>query len=69
MGEKRTAYNILIGKPEGKKSLDKPRRGWENNIKMDLKEPCCKSVAWIHRGQGRDKCLAFVNTVVNFHVP
>jgi hypothetical protein len=63
------AYNILIGKPKGKRQLGKTRRGWEDNIRMDLRERESKSVDWIHLARDRDQWRALVNTVVNLCVP
>jgi hypothetical protein len=52
--EMRNAYNILVGKPEGKSSLVKPKRRWEDNIRMDLREMGWDFVDWIYLAQGRD---------------
>jgi hypothetical protein len=54
MGEVRGAYNILVGKPEGKRPLERPRRRWEDNIKMDLREIGFGDVDWIHLAQDKD---------------
>jgi hypothetical protein len=67
-GEKRTVYGVLIVKVEGNESLGRPRLGWENNIKMDIKETSWKGVVWNHRGQDRGRCWDFVNTVMNLPV-
>jgi hypothetical protein len=65
MGENRNAYSILVGKPEGKRPLGRPRRRWVDNIKMDLRE-----IGWdIDLAQDRDQWRAFVNTVMNLRVP
>jgi len=48
MGEMRNVHEILIGKPEGKKPFERPRRGWEDNTRMDLRETECEDVDWIH---------------------
>jgi hypothetical protein len=64
---KRTAYGILVGKPEGKRSLG--RRRWAYNIKMGLKEIEWDGVDWIDMAQGRDQWRALVNTVMNILVP
>jgi hypothetical protein len=69
MGEVRGAYNILVGRPEGRRPLGKPRRRWEDNIKMDLKEIGFGDVDWIHWAQDRDILRALVNTVMNLRVP
>jgi hypothetical protein len=55
MGEVRGAYNILVGRPEGRRPLGRPRRRWEDNIKMDLKEIGFVDVDWIHWAQDRDR--------------
>jgi hypothetical protein len=68
MGEKRDAYRILVGKPEGKIPLGKPRRRWVDNIKMDLGEIRLGNVDWINLTQDRDKLRALVNTAMNFRV-
>jgi hypothetical protein len=47
MGEKRGVYGVLVGKPEGKRPLGRPRRGWEDNIKMDLQEVECGGMDWV----------------------
>jgi hypothetical protein len=69
MGETRNVYRLLVGKPEGKKPLGRPRRRCVNNIKMDLLEIVCGSVVWIGLAQDRDKLRAIVNTVMNLRVP
>jgi hypothetical protein len=69
MGEKRNAYRLLVGKPEGKGPLGRPRRKWVDNIKMDLLEIEWGSVDWISLVQVRDKLRALVNVVMNFRVP
>jgi len=58
-----------MGKPEGKRSLARPRRRWEDNIKMDLHEVGCGSVDWIELVQHRDRWRAHVNAVMNLRVP
>jgi hypothetical protein len=69
MGEVRGAYNILDGRPEGRRPLGRPRRRWEDNIKMDLREIGFGDVDWIHWARDRDRWLAHVNTVMNLRVP
>jgi hypothetical protein len=69
MGEMRGAYNILVGKPEGRRPLGRPRRRWEDNIKLDLREIGFGDVDWIHWAQDRDRWRALVNTVMNLRVP
>jgi hypothetical protein len=68
-GEKRNAYGILVGEPEGKRPLGRPRRRWEDNIKMDLRETGWGGVDWIDFAQERDQWRALVNTVINLRVP
>jgi hypothetical protein len=65
----RNAYNILIGKPEGKRPLGKPRRKWENNIGMNLRERKWKGVDWMYLAQDRGQWLTIVNTVMKLRVP
>jgi hypothetical protein len=69
MGTKRNAYRILVGEPEGKRPLGRPRRRWEDNIKMDLIEIGWGGMDWIDLGQDRDQWMALVNTVLNLRVP
>jgi hypothetical protein len=66
MWEKRNAYRILVGKPEGKRQLGRPRRRWVDNIKMDLREIGWGSMDWIDLTQDGDQWRALVNTVMNF---
>jgi hypothetical protein len=68
MGEKRNAYRILVGKPEEKRPLGRPRRRWVDNIKMDLREIGWDSMDWIDVVQERDQWRALVNTVMNLWV-
>jgi hypothetical protein len=69
MGEVRGAYNILVGRPEGRRPLGIPRRRWEDNIKMDLREIGFGDVDWIDWAQDRNRWRALVNTVMNLRVP
>jgi hypothetical protein len=69
MGEVRGAYNIFVGRPEGRRPLGRPRRRWEDNIKMDLREIGFGDVDWIHMAQNMDRCRALVNMVMNLQVP
>jgi hypothetical protein len=69
MGEKRNVYRLLIGKPEGKRSLGRLRRRWMDNIKMDLLEIGVNVVDWIGLAQDRYGWRALVNSVMNLRVP
>jgi hypothetical protein len=69
MGEVTNAYGILVGIPEEKRPFGRPRRRWEDNIRMDLREIVWVGVAWIHMAQDRDKLWDLVNTVMNIRVP
>jgi hypothetical protein len=69
MGEVRGAYNILVGRPEGRRPLGRPRRRWEDNIKMYLGETGFGDVEWIHLAKDRDRWRAVVITVMNLRVP
>jgi hypothetical protein len=69
MGEPRNAYRILVGKPEGKRPLGRPRRKWLDIIKMDLGEIGWDGVDWMELAQDRDQWRALVNTVMNLRVP
>jgi hypothetical protein len=68
MGDKRKAYRLLVGKPEGRRPLGRPRRRWVDNIKMDLLEIGWSGVDWIGLAQDRDKWRALVNAVMNLGV-
>ena len=65
----RNAYRILVRKPEGKRPLVRPRRSWEDNIKMYLKEVGCDAGYWIGLAQGRVQWHAYVGTTMNVRVP
>ena len=69
MGERRGVYRVLVGKPEGKRPLGRPRRRWEDSIKMDLQEMGCGIMDWIELAQDRDRWWALVNAVMNLRVP
>jgi hypothetical protein len=69
IGENRNVYRLLVGKPEGKRPLGKSRRGWIDNIKMDLLEIGLNVVDWIGLTQDRDRWRALVNSVMNLRVP
>jgi serine/threonine protein kinase HipA of HipAB toxin-antitoxin module len=65
MGEERNMYRVLMGKPEGKTPLGRPRRRWEDGVRVDLREIDRGSVDWIQLAQDRDRWRALVNTVMN----
>jgi hypothetical protein len=69
MREVRGAYNVLVGKPEGRRPLGRPRLRWEDNIKMDLREIGFGDVDCIHLAQDRDRWRAVVNTAMSLWVP
>jgi hypothetical protein len=69
MGEKRNAYRLLVGKPEGKRPLGRPRHRWVDNIEMDLGEVGWCNVDWIGLAQDRNRWRALVNSVLNLRVP
>jgi hypothetical protein len=69
MGEVRGAYTILVGRPEGRRPLGRPRCRWEDNIRTDLREIGFGDVDWIHWAQDRDRWRALVNMVMNLLVP
>jgi hypothetical protein len=68
-GEKRNAYRILVGKPEGKRPLGRPRRKWVDHIKIDPRYIGLYDMDWIDLAQDRDQWRALVNTVMNLRVP
>jgi hypothetical protein len=69
MGEKRNAYRILMGKPEGKRPLGRRRRRWMDNIEIDLREIGWDGMDWIDLAQDRDRWRTLVNTVMKLRVP
>jgi hypothetical protein len=69
MGKKMNAYRILVGKPEVKRPLRRPRRRWVDNIKMNLREIEWGGMDWIDMAQNRGQWRAHVNTVINLRVP
>ena len=68
MGERRGVYRVLVRKLEGKRPLGRPRRRWEDNIKMDLQEVLCAGVDWIELVRDRDRWRALVNAATNLRV-
>ena len=69
MDEESGVYRVLVGKPEGKRPLGRPRRRWEDNIRMDLQEVGCGYVDWIGLAQDRDRWRTLVSAVMNLRVP
>jgi len=68
-GERRGVYMVLVGKPEDKRPLGRPRRRWEDNIKKGLQEVGCRCMDWIELAQDRDRSRALVNAVMKLRVP
>jgi len=64
MGERRGVYRVLVGKPEGKRPLGRPRRRWEDDIKMDLREVGCGGMDWIDLAQDRDRWRTLASVVM-----
>ena len=69
MGERRGVYRVLVGNPEEKSLLGRPRRRWKNNINMDLQEMVCGGMDWIDLVRDRDRWRTLVNAVMNLRVP
>ena len=69
MGERRGVYEVLVGKPDERRSLGRPRCRWEDNIKMDLLEVGCRGMDWMELAKDRDSWRTLVSTVTNFRVP
>jgi hypothetical protein len=69
MGEGRGVYRVLVGKPEGRRPLGRPRHRWKDNIRMDLREVGCGCVDWTELAQDRDRWREFVSVVMNLQVP
>jgi len=69
MGEERGEYRVLVGKPEGRRPMGRPRRRWADNIRMDLQEVGCVYRDWIRLAQDRDMWWTLVSAVMNLRVP
>jgi hypothetical protein len=69
MGEERGTYRVLMGKPEGKRPLGRPKRSWENNIKIDLQEVGCGGMDWLEMAQDGGRWRVLVNAVMYLWVP
>jgi hypothetical protein len=69
MGEERGMYRVLVGKPEERRTLERPRRRWVDNIRMDLQEVGCGYMNWIGLAQDRDRWRTLVSAVTNLRVP
>jgi hypothetical protein len=69
MGEKTGVYRVLLGKPEGRRPLGRPRRRWVDNIRLDLQEVGCGYIDWIGLVQNRDRWRTLVSAVINLGVP
>jgi hypothetical protein len=68
MEQEKKVYVVLVGKPEGKRPFGRPRRRWEDGIRMDLREICWEGVQWVYLAQDRDRWRAVVNSVMNLRV-
>jgi len=69
MGEEKCVYRVLVGEPEGRRAMGRPRRRWEDNIKMDLQEVGCGLMDWIELAQNRNRWRALVNATMNLRFP
>ena len=69
LGEEMGVYSVLVGKPEGKRPLGRPRRRWMDNIRMDLQEVGCGYMDWIGLAHDREGCRRLVSAVMNLRVP
>ena len=69
MGEERGVYRVLVGKQKGKRPLGRPRRGWVDNIRMDLQDVKCGYMDWIGLAQDRDRWRTVVSAVMKLRVP
>jgi hypothetical protein len=69
MGRGEVCTEFLVGNPEGKRPLGRPKCRWEDNIKADLQEVGCRGMDWIELAQDRNRCRALMNAVINYLVP
>ena len=69
MQQSKNSYRVLLGKPEGKRPLGRPRHRWEGNIKMDLREVGCDPGDWIALAEDKDKWRDYVRAVMNLQIP
>ena len=69
MGKRRGVYRVLVGKPEGNRALERPKRSWEDNIKMDLQEVVCWGMDLIELAEARDRWRAILKAEMNLRVP
>ena len=69
MAERRGIYRVLVGKPEGRRPLGRPRPRWKDNIKIDIQEMGCGGIVWIDLAQDRDRWRALMTAVMNLRVP
>jgi hypothetical protein len=69
MGERRGGYRDLVGKPDGRRPLGRPRHKWEDNIKINLQDVSSEGMDWIDLAQDRDRWMAFLNAVMNLRLP
>jgi len=69
MGEEEGVYSVLVGKPEGKRPLGRPRRRWVDNIRTDFQEVGCGYMDWIGLAQDRDRWRTLVSVVMNLQIP
>ena len=69
MEQSRKAYRVSVGKPEGNRPLGRPRRRWEDNIKMNLRKVDCDPGDWMALAEDRDQCRAYVRAVMNLRTP
>jgi len=69
MGKRRGVYRVLVGKPDGKRSIGRPWRRWKGNIKINLQEVRCGSMDWMYLVHDRESWRDLVNAVMNLRVP